>query len=55
MELDTNIMQTKTVINIIGVLRKVEQELVLNDNKQQVAQIIDSHEIAMSLASNHTK
>ena len=55
MELDTNIMQTKTVGNIVQVLRTVEQEIVLSSNKEKIAQIIDRHEIAMSLMSSYIK
>ena len=55
MDLDTNIMQTKTVGTIINVLKIVEQELVLTSNKEKIAQIIDRHEIAMSLISSYNK
>jgi len=55
MELDTNIMQTKTVGNIVQVLRIIEKEIVLNSNKEKIAQIINRHEIAMSLSGSYTK
>ena len=53
MELDTNIMQTRTVREIVSVLRDIEKELVLNKNKQAVAQIINRHEIAMAFLGTH--
>ena len=53
MELDTNIMQTKTVKNIVEVLLEVEQELVIPSNKEKVAEIINKHEISVSLVSGY--
>ena len=53
MDLDTNIMQTKTVGNIVDVLIEVEKELVIPGNKEKVAEIINKHEISMSLVAGY--
>ena len=53
MELDTSIMQTKTVRNIIDILVRIEKELVLPKNKKDVAEIINKHEIAMTLIKSY--
>ena len=53
MDLDTNIMQTKTVAKIVNVLTEVERELVIPRNKEKVAEIINRHEIALSMQSSY--
>ena len=53
MELDTNIMQTQTVRQIVEVLINVEKELVIPRNKNKIAEIINTHEIAMSLITSY--
>jgi len=53
MDLDTNIMQTKTVTNIVEVLIDVEKELVIPKNKALIAEIINRHEVAMSVITSY--
>ena len=53
MELDTNILQTRTVTEIVNVLRNVERELIIPKNKDRVGGIINKHEIAISLVSSY--
>jgi|TARA_Y100000296_G_C4944148_1_gene142971 hypothetical protein len=53
MELDTNIMQTQTVRQIVEVLINIEKELVIPRNKTKIAEIINRHEIAMSLITSY--
>lgn len=53
MDLDANIMQTKTVGNIVDVLINIEKELVMPKNRELVAEIINRHEIAMSLVKSY--
>ena len=53
MDLDTNIMQTKTVTNIVEVLINVEKELVIPKNRELIAEIINRHEIAMSVITSY--
>tara|TARA_R100001594_G_scaffold130197_1_gene169197 strand:- start:1292 stop:1468 length:177 start_codon:yes stop_codon:yes gene_type:complete len=48
-ELDTNILQTKTVKSIVKVLKQLEPELLGSDNKANVDQIINRHEIALTM------
>ena len=52
-ELDTNILQTKTVRNIVKVLVKIEKELLMPDNVNAVAEIINRHDVAMSLMKSY--
>ena len=61
MELDTSIMQTKTVGNIIKVLEQIETvikdtKLVTSnayDIRSKVAEIINKREIAISLITSY--
>ena len=53
MDLDTNIMQTKTIKSIVKVLMEVERELVIPRNKERIAEIINKHEIAVSLIARY--
>ena len=53
MELDTNILQTRTVAEIVNVLRVIERELIIPTNKDKVGEIINRHEIAVSLTSSY--
>ena len=53
MDLDTNIMQTITVAKIVIVLTEVERELVIPRNKEKVAEIINRHEIALSMQNSY--
>ena len=53
MELDTNILQTQTVQQIVKVLTEIEKELVIPSNKHKVAEIINRHEIAVSMLSSY--
>ena len=61
MELDTSIMQTKTVGNIVKVLEKIEDALQITALKSpkayeirtEISQIIDKREIAMTLIKSY--
>ena len=61
MELDTSIMQTKTVGNIVKVLEKIEDALKTTALKSpkayeirtEISQIIDKREIAMTLIKSY--
>ena len=53
MELDTNILQTNTVKTIVKVLKEVETELVIPKNKQKIDEIINRHEVALSLIGSY--
>tara|TARA_Y100001938_G_C8020564_1_gene395076 strand:+ start:357 stop:524 length:168 start_codon:yes stop_codon:yes gene_type:complete len=51
MELDTTIMQTKTVKNICEVLIDVQNELVIPENKKRIDEILTRWDVAVSLGS----
>jgi|TARA_R110002020_G_scaffold427536_1_gene636956 hypothetical protein len=53
MELDTTIMQTKTVKTICEVLLKVQDELVIPMNKEMVHDIIARWDAAVALGSTY--
>ena len=53
MDLDTNIMQTKTIRTIVDVLIEIERELIIPRNKLKIAEIINKHEIAMTLIGSY--
>ena len=54
MELDTNIMQTKTVGAIVEVLREVNEELLLSSTtKNQIKIILTRRRRAMNLIGSH--
>ena len=56
MELDTNIMQTKTVGTIIEVLKDINEGALLSNNtKQQITTIIKKNQRAMSLIGSHQR
>ena len=54
MELDTNIMQTKTVGTIVEILKDVNEEILLNAHtKEQINIILTKRQRAMNLIGSH--
>jgi|TARA_R110000824_G_scaffold257964_3_gene446910 hypothetical protein len=53
MELDTTIMQTKTVKTIVEVLMELSDELVIPQNKSKVNEIVSKWDIAVSLGTSY--
>ena len=53
MELDTNIMQTKTVGTIIDILKDIAPRLKDINDKKDVNLIINKHRYAMSLMKSY--
>ena len=53
MELDTTIMQTKTVRAICEVLEIVQDELVIPRNRDKVEEILSKWDVAVSLGSSY--
>jgi mannitol/fructose-specific phosphotransferase system IIA component (Ntr-type) len=56
MELDTNIMQTKTVGAIVEVLKDINEEILLSaSTKEQILIILKKHQRSMSLIGSHQR